>query len=126
MSITHLGGSHMYGERLRELANYLSEGNTNAEAVEHFRRYSYSASIIKRSINENLPYENSKMYFKLKSKRYMILQRVQSTGCTFSEARVAFHVSWDKLDELMREFYEFSPRQNLKMYLRYRAERHSK
>ena len=114
----------MYGERLREVANYLSEGNTYAEAAEHFKSYCYSESLIKRSINENLPHEDLKLYMMLKSKRYMILQRVLNKGCKFNEARKVFLISWKRLDKLMREFYEYSPKHNAPMYSKYLHERH--
>lgn len=96
----------MYGKRLTDIAYYLLEGNTYAEAAEEF---GLSEGHIKRCINEDLPRQNSKIFIVLKNRPYMVFQRCVFRGCSIEEARKTFQVSEQRFNKFMQSILKDSP-----------------
>ena len=96
----------MYGKRLTDIAYYLLEGNTYAEAAEEF---GLSVWHLKKCINEDLPRQNYKIFVVLKNRPYMVFQRCVFKGCSIEEARKTFHVSEQRFDKFMQGILKDSP-----------------
>ena len=96
------------------IAYFMLEGNSYTEAAEEF---SIKRSMVKRCINEYLPYINPQLYILIKNKPIMVLNRVKNKGISLEEACSYFKISAEKVDLFLKQIAEKDPRS----YIRYKS-----
>lgn len=97
---------------VQNLGYFMLEGNTYDECAEEF---SMKRDTVQRLINEKLKLINPKVFYLIKNRPYMVLQRAIYKKCTIEEARKIFKVSKKDVDKFLMKIYDLSPRSYVAM-----------